>query len=104
MFKVIEVKNLIDLSLRKTEKKEYTLLVELKDFYPNLVKQLKEHKLDHKDWITFLNRWCITNMKGNVELLLDPSITPPKTKPERIYGPLRFEKDVDFTAFKSRWV
>lgn len=104
MFKVIKKIDQIDNRLHKIEEKNYTLLVDTKEFYSNVVKQLKEYKLDHKEWVMFLGRWCDTNLNGNVELLMYPELVTPRARATTVYPTLRFEKDVDLVAFKLRWL
>ena len=104
MFKVVKKINQMDLRLvRKKEEEKKTFSLNFKDFYSNFVKQLKENKLDHKNWIIFLDRWCDTNLKGNVELYMNPK-APTTARATTIYIDLQFEKEADLSTFKSRWV
>lgn len=105
MFKVTKVTNQIDYRFHKiNEEEKSTIVLGTKEFYSNLVKQLKEHKLDHHEWILFLGRWCDTNLSGSVELLMNIESIAPNARATTIYPTLRFEKDVDLVAFKLRWV
>ena len=95
----------MDLRLvRKKEEEKKTFSLTVKDFYSNFVKQLKDNKLDHKDWVIFLDRWCDTNLTGNVILYINPEEVAPNARATTVYTTLQFDKDTDLVAFKLRWM